>query len=61
MFSNRRCEHIRASKELDDVIREIAKQRGFSKRQASDYVAFQIKKMMKNRKQEEKDFDFQFW
>jgi hypothetical protein len=60
IYTNKRAEHIRASKELDRLLREIADIKGFSKRQASDFVAFEMRKMMKQNKKVLED-GFRFW
>jgi hypothetical protein len=59
-YTNKKAIHIRASKDLDEVLRHIANMRGLSKKQASDLVAMQMKKMIKNKKLEDLD-EFKFW
>lgn len=60
MYTNRRAEHIRASKDLDRLLREIADIKGFSKKQASDFVAYEMRRLMKQNKKVLED-GFKFW
>lgn len=56
--SNKCAVHIRASKELDRVLQDISMKEGLTKKQASDFVAMQMKKMMGNKRFEnEKKID----
>lgn len=58
IHSNRYAVHIRASKDLDRVIKDISIKEGLTKKQAADFVALQMKKVMKtDRFENEKKVD----
>lgn len=57
-YSNRTGIQIRASRELDNIIREIARENGLTKRQASDFIAFNFRKIMKKERINEKELRF---
>lgn len=53
---------MKGTKDLDDVIRDIMGMKGLTKSQASDFVAFEIKKIMgENKKKGEKGIELRFF
>lgn len=53
---------IRGSAELDAVLRDLTNNFGFSKKQASDFVAVNFKKMMEEKKMKKDEIKiFKFW
>lgn len=53
---------MRGSQNLDDVLREIKKEFGFTRKQASDFVAQEIKGVMnKNKSCKNEKYKFGIW